>query len=95
MVGAAVVPACCAGTTATFDALNKYFTISRAPLAASRYGNMVHGYTPQDVCADGEGCQIMRTLARNMAFMMKSTALGKEQFGLPEPEALVFTSFHH
>lgn len=93
-VGAAVVSARRAGTTATFDELNKYFTINQMPIAASQYWNMVHGYTPEDVYADAEGCQILRTLGRNMAFLMKSIALGKAQFGLPEKEAPVFTSFH-
>jgi len=77
-VGAAVVSARRAGTTATFDELNKYFTINQMPVAASQYWNMVHGYTTEDVYADAEGCQIMRTLGRNMAFLMKSIALGRE-----------------
>ena len=93
-VGTAVVSARRAGTTATFDELNKYFTINQMPVAASQYWNMVHGYTPEDVYADEEGCQIMRTLGRNMAFLMKSIALGKTQFGLPKTEAHIFTSFH-
>lgn len=92
-VGAAVVSARRAGTTATFDELNKYFTINSMPIVASQYWNMVHGYSPQDVYADKEGCQIMRTLGKNMAFLMKSIQIGKEQFGLPEKEDLVFTNF--
>lgn len=92
-VGAAVVSARRAGTTATFDELNKYFTINSMPIVASQYWNMVHGYSPQDVYADKEGCQIMRTLGKNMAFLMKSIQIGKEKFGLPEKEEHVFTNF--
>lgn len=92
-VGAAVVSARRAGTTATFDELNKYFTINSMPIAASQYWNMVHGYTPEDVYADKEGSQIMRTLGKNMAFLMKSIQIGKETFGLPEKEEHVFTNF--
>lgn len=92
-VGAAVVSARRGGTTATFDQLNKYFTISNMPIASSQYWNMVHGFTPEDVYADKEGCLIMRTLGRNMAFLMKSIELGKEKFDLPEKEEPVFTNF--
>ena len=92
-VGAAVVSARRGGTTATFDELNKYFTISNMPIASSQYWNMVHGYSPEDVYADKEGCQIMRTLGRNMAFLIKSIQLGKETYGLPEKEEHIFTSF--
>lgn len=92
-VGAAVVSARRGGTTATFDELNKYFTISNMPIASSQYWNMVHGYTPEDVYADKEGCQTMRVLGRNMAFLIKSIQLGKEQYGLPEKEEHIFTSF--
>lgn len=92
-VGAAVVSARRAGTTATFDELNKYFTINSMPIASSQYWNMVHGYTPEDVYADKEGCQIMRTLGKNMAFLMKSIEYGKELFGLPEKEQPTFTNF--
>lgn len=92
-VGAAVVSARRAGTTATFDELNKYFTINSMPVVSSRYWNMVHGYTPQDVYADREGCQIMRLLGKNMAFLMKSIQLGKDAYGLPEKEETVFTDF--
>ncbi|SCP95385.1 flavodoxin family protein [Anaerobium acetethylicum] len=92
-VGAAVVSARRGGTTATFDELNKYFTISNMPIASSQYWNMVHGYTPEDVYADKEGCQIMRTLGKNMAFLIKSIQLGKEQYGLPEKEEHIFTNF--
>lgn len=92
-VGAAVVSARRAGTTATFDELNKYFTISNMPIVSSQYWNMVHGYTPEDVYKDKEGCQIMRTLGKNMAFLIKSIHLGKEKYGLPEKEEHLFTSF--
>jgi multimeric flavodoxin WrbA len=92
-VGAAVVSARRGGTTATFDVLNKYFTISNMPIAPSQYWNMVHGYTPEDVYADKEGCQTMRTLGRNMAFLIKCIQLGKEKYGLPEKEEHIFTNF--
>jgi len=92
-VGAAVVSARRAGTTATFDELNKYFTISSMPVVSSQYWNMVHGYTLEDVMKDEEGMQIMRTLGKNMAFLIKSIQLGKEKYGLPEKEQHVFTPF--
>ena len=92
-VGAAVVSARRGGTTATFDELNKYFTISNMPIASSQYWNMVHGYTSEDVYADKEGCQIMRTLGKNMAFLIKGIALAKEKYGLPEKEERIFTNF--
>ncbi|SDB50039.1 flavodoxin family protein [Butyrivibrio sp. INlla16] len=92
-VGASVVSARRGGTTATFDELNKYFTISSMPVVSSQYWNMVHGNSKEDVLADEEGCQIMRTLGKNMAFMIKSIALGKEKFGLPEKEEHVWTNF--
>jgi len=92
-VGAAVVSARRGGTTAAFDQLNKYFTISGMPVASSQYWNMVHGRTPEDVFADEEGCQIMRTLGRNMAFLIKGIALAKDKYGLPEQEARVTTNF--
>ena len=92
-VGAAVVSARRGGNTATFDELNKYFTISGMPVASSQYWNMVHGYTPEDVQKDVEGLQTMRTLGRNMAFLIKSIALGKEHLGLPEKEPITFTPF--
>ena len=92
-VGAAVVSARRAGTTATFDVLNKYFTISGMPVASSRYWNCVHGFTPDDVRRDEEGLQTMRILGRNMAFLIKSIALGREEFGLPETEPPVATNF--
>ncbi|MDD3920069.1 MAG: flavodoxin family protein [Eubacteriales bacterium] len=92
-VGAAVVSARRGGNTATFDELNKYFTISEMPVASSGYWNMVHGYTPEDVYADKEGVYTMRTLGRNMAFLIKGIALAKEKYGLPELEQREFTSF--
>lgn len=92
-VGAAVVSARRGGTSATFDELNKYFTISSMPIASSQYWNSVHGYTPEDVRKDEEGMQTMRTLGRNMAFLIKSIQLGKEKYGLPKKEEHVFTHF--
>lgn len=94
-VGAAVVSCRRGGNTATFDMLNKYFSISGMPIATSQYWNMVHGNTPEEVLKDEEGLQTMRTLGHNMAFLMKSIALGKETLGLPEQEPKVFTNFHH
>lgn len=85
-VGAAVVSARRGGNSATFDQLNKYFTISSMPIASSQYWNQVHGFTADDVRKDGEGLQTMRTLGNNMAFLIKSIALGKETYGLPEKE---------
>ena len=92
-VGAAVAVARRGGLTATFDELNKYFTISGMPVASGQYWNGVHGTLPGEAEQDGEGLQQMRTLARNMAFFMKSIALGKEAFGLPEVEPRVSTNF--
>ena len=92
-VGASVAVARRGGASATFDELNKYFTISGMPVASRQYWNSVHGREPGEAAQDGEGLQIMRTLARNMTFLMKSIALGKEQFGLPETEDRVATNF--
>jgi len=92
-VGAAVVSARRTGCSSTFDVLNKYFSISGMPIAASQYWNEVHGNTPDDVRKDEEGMQTMRVLGRNMAFLIKSIALGKEKFGLPEKEERIFTNF--
>ncbi|MDO4548487.1 MAG: flavodoxin family protein [Clostridia bacterium] len=92
-VGAAVVSARRAGTTATFDVLNKYFTISSMPIASSQYWNMVHGNNSDEVYQDREGCHTMRTLGRNMAFLIKSINLGKEAFGLPKREDKPYTNF--
>ena len=82
-VGASVVCARRGGCSATFDELNKYFTINNMPIASSQYWNSIHGNQPGQAEQDEEGLQTMRTLARNMTFLMKSIALGKEQFGLP------------
>ena len=90
---AAIVSARRAGTTATLDQLNKYFTISSMPVVSSQYWNQVHGNNAEEVVQDLEGMQIMRTLGRNMAFLIKSINLGKEQFGLPEKEPRVGTNF--
>ena len=92
-VGASVAVARRAGTTATFDQLNKYFTICGMPVASSNYWNELHGRAPGEAEGDAEGMQTLRTLARNMIFLMKSIALGKAQFGLPEEEGRVFTNF--
>lgn len=92
-VGAAVVCARRAGTTATFDEINKYFTMNAMPIAASQYWNNVFGREPGQAEQDGEGLQTMRVLARNMTFLMKSIALGKEKFGLPEKEEWIPTHF--
>jgi len=94
-VGASVVSCRRGGNTATFDALNKYFTICGMPIASSQYWNMVYGNTPEEVRQDKEGMQTMRTLGRNMAFLMKSIQLGKAQLGLPEKEPVQQTNFHH
>lgn len=85
-VGASVVTARRGGLSATFDELNKYFTISGMPVASSQYWNSVHGQKPGEAEQDAEGLQTMRVLARNMAFLIKSIRLGKETFGLPEKE---------
>ncbi len=82
---AAVVSARRSGTTATFDRLNKYFTINRMPVVSSQYWNGVHGFTPDDVKKDEEGLQTMRTLGRNMAWMLKSIAAGKQPLPTIEP----------
>lgn len=92
-VGACVVSARRGGCSSTFDALNKYFTISGMPIVSSQYWNSVHGYTPEDVRNDKEGMQVMRVLGRNMAFLLRSIALGKQQYGLPKKEERVFTNF--
>ena len=92
-VGASVACARRGGCSATFDELNKYFTISGMPVASSQYWNSIHGAAPGEAEKDEEGRQTMRTLARNMTFLMKSIALGKEQFGFPEKEAKIPTNF--
>ena len=92
-VGAAVVSCRRGGNTATFDALNKYFTISGMPVASSTYWNQVHGFSREDVEKDLEGLQTMRNLARNMSFMIKAFADAKEKYGAPLVERDFFTSF--
>ena len=92
-VGASVVCARRGGCSATFDELNKYFTISNMPIASSQYWNSIHGREKGEADMDEEGKQTMRTLARNMTFLMKSIALGKEKFGLPETEEHAWTHF--
>ncbi len=92
-VGVSVAVARRGGCSATFDQLNKYFTISGMPIASSQYWNSVHGGAPGQAEEDAEGLQTMRTLARNMSFLMKSIALGKEKYGLPEKEKHVYTNF--
>lgn len=94
-VGAAVVSCRRGGNTATFDVLNKYFTMTGMPVVSSQYWNMVYGGSPDEVLQDQEGLQTMRTLGRNMAFLMKSIQMGKEKMGLPKKETAVFTNFHH
>lgn len=92
-VGASVVVARRGGCSATFDELNKYFTISGMPVVSSQYWNSVHGRKVGEAIEDLEGLQTMRTLARNMIFLMKSIKLGKEKYGLPEQEPRVSTNF--
>lgn len=92
-VGASVVAARRGGLSSTFDELNKYFTIAGMPVASSQYWNSIHGRLEGEAVQDAEGLQTMRTLARNMAFLMKSIALGKEKYGLPEKEEPVSTHF--
>lgn len=92
-VGVAVAVARRGGLSATFDELNKYFTIAGMPVAASQYWNSVHGRLKGEAREDLEGLQTMRVLARNMAFLMKSIALGREKFGLPEKEEFLRTDF--
>ena len=87
-VGAPVAAARRGGLSSTFDELNKFFTISGMPVASGQYWNSIHGREPGEAEQDTEGLQGMRTLARNMTFLMKSIALGKEAYGLPEKEAL-------
>lgn len=92
-VGASIVCARRGGCSSTFDELNKYFTISNMPIASSQYWNSIHGRAKEEAMLDEEGKQTMRVLARNMTFLMKSIALGKEQFGLPETEEHVWTHY--
>lgn len=92
-VGASVVVARRGGLSATFDELNKYFTISGMPVASGQYWNSVHGQMPGEAEQDAEGLQGMRTLARNMTFLMRGVALAKEKYGLPEREPSQWTNF--
>ena len=92
-VGASIAVARRGGCSATFDQLNKYFTISGMPVVSSQYWNSVHGRLPGEAEQDAEGMQTMRTLARNMVFLMRSIALGKVQYGLPEKEPGIATNF--
>ena len=92
-VGASIVVARRGGCSATYDELNKYFTISGMPVASSQYWNSVHGGGKGDAKQDLEGLRTMRVLGKNMAFLMKSIALGKEKYGLPEEEKRVWTNF--
>lgn len=92
-VGVAIAVARRGGLSSTFDELNKYFTISGMPVASSQYWNSVHGRAPGDAEQDLEGLQTMRTLAENMSFLIKSIALGKEKYGLPEKEEKISTHF--
>lgn len=92
-VGAAVAAARRGGLTATFDELNKYFAISGMPIASGQYWNGIHGREPGEAKEDAEGLQMMRTLAENMLFLMRSIALGREKYGLPASEKRVSTNF--
>ncbi len=92
-VGAAVAAARRGGLTATYDELNKFFGISGMPIASGQYWNGIHGAAPGEAKQDTEGLQMMRTLARNMTFLMKSIALGKEKYGVPEKEPFARMNF--
>ena len=93
-IGASVVSARRSGCTATFDELNKFFTLSNMPVAASNYWNNIYGWDPGEGEADLEGRQVMRVLARNMVFLMQSIQLGRKEIGLPKPEEpRVWTNF--
>ena len=92
-VGASVVAARRGGLSATFDEMNKYFTICGMPVASGQYWNSVHGREIGEAVQDAEGMQGMRTLARNMAFLMRAIKLGKEQYGLPKKEPFERTDF--
>jgi multimeric flavodoxin WrbA len=92
-VGTAVLSARRSGTTAAFDELNKFFAISGMPIASGQYWNGIHGAAPGEAEQDAEGMQMLRTLAHNMSFLMKSIALGKEQYGIPQREPFQRTNF--
>ena len=92
-VGAAVVSCRRGGNTASFDVLNKYFSISGMPIATSTYWNQVHGFKAEDVMKDKEGLQTIRNLAKNMTFLMKAICDAKEKYGIPQLDRGAFTSF--
>lgn len=92
-VGASVAAARRGGLTATYDELNKYFAIVGMPIASGQYWNGIHGRAPGEAAGDAEGMQMMRTLAENMVFLMKSIELGKKKYGLPEKEEPQRTNF--
>lgn len=92
-VGASIVSARRSGCTATFDELNKFFTIFGMPIVSSTYWNNIHGNNKEDGMQDLEGLQVMRNLGKNMAFLIKSIALGKEKYGEVELENNVRTNF--
>ncbi|MBE7060236.1 MAG: flavodoxin family protein [Ruminococcaceae bacterium] len=92
-VGACFAVARRGGCSSTYDELNKYFTICGMPVASSSYWNSAHGREPGQAAEDAEGMQVARTLAENMTFLMKSIALGKEKYGLPEKEEKIYTHF--
>lgn len=92
-VGAAVVAARRGGLTASFDVINKYFSISGMPIATSSYWNQIHGRSAAEAEADKEGLATMRELGRNVAFLVKSIRLGKDNLGLPKREEKIFTNF--
>ena len=92
-VGASVAVARRGGCSATYDELNKYFTIAGMPVASSCYWNSLHGRLPGEAAQDGEGLRTMRVLAHSMAFLMKSIVLGKEKYGMPKQEEPVQTNF--
>lgn len=92
--GAAVASGRRAGTTASFDVLNKYFTIARMPVVSSNYWNMVHGNTPEEVKQDLEGLQVMRGIGQNMAWLMKCIEAGKAAgITYPQTEQKIKTNF--
>ena len=92
-VGASIVCARRGGCSSTFDELNKFFTISNMPVVSSQYWNSIHGCDKGEAKEDEEGKQVMRVLARNMVFLMRSIELGKEKYGLPETEPHAWTNF--
>lgn len=92
-VGASVVSCRRGGASATFDELNKYFTISSMPVVSSQYWNSIHGNNVDESKQDLEGMQTMQLLGKNMAFLLKSISLGKEEFGLPKKDPKINTNF--